>query len=95
MNILETFKQKREEARGRRVEQEMEALAFRAEDKVQVKLYEGNLYIAIDGTPILDVQELREPENVIGIVEHIRSTVVTYECSEHRKRSVLERGGLR
>lgn len=95
MNILHTIRASRAAARERKEASVREADALRKQDDVQVMVYENALYISIKGTPVLNVQDLKNPDNFVDVLNGIRTTMSEYEARERSKNRLFEMGGLR
>lgn len=83
MNIISTLRKASEDRSQRAQEKQHDALTAHYTEAIQAKEFDGKLYIAVGGIPVLSTDELGA--DILTAIQHARQTAVAYS----------EKGGAR
>lgn len=81
MNIFARFKRDRQEAKERE-------LTRQANQRIGVRDFEGHLYIAYDGTPLVPVKDEWTPKEIVAQLDILRENFVKSKLTESRTRGM-------
>lgn len=76
MNIIETLRRVTEARTRRSADKHRSAVEAHYTESIQVKEFNGELYIAFDGVPVVAMSDLSS--SIIGILCKARQTAVDY-----------------
>ena len=81
MNLFSDFKAKRRENRKKEIESQ-------ARQRIGVKDFDGELFFAVDGTPLLPVEENATPKQMLATLVTLRDNFVKSKLTESRTRGM-------
>ena len=80
-NLFSNFKTKRRENRKKEIESQ-------ARQRIGIKDFDGALYFAYDGTPLLPVEDSATPKAMLDTLVTLRENYVKSRLSESRSRGM-------
>lgn len=79
MNILrELFYNAYDDKAKRKAEAKSKRIAQEMQERIQVKEYNGKMYVSVDNIPMLAEESLSI--NIVDAVSKIRNTITEYKC---------------
>ena len=81
MELFQNFKNKRQENRKKEIESQ-------ARQRIGIKDFDGELFFAYDGTPLLPVEETATPKAMLDTLSTLRENYVKSRLSESRSRGM-------
>ena len=81
MNLFSDFKAKRQENRKKELESQ-------ARQRIGIKDFDGELFFAVDGTPLLPVAENATPKQMLATLVTLRDNFVKSKLTESRTRGM-------
>lgn len=81
MNLFSDFKAKRRESRKKEIESQ-------ATQRIGIKDFDGELFFAYDGTPLLPVEDSATPKAMLATLGTLRDNFVKSKLTESRTRGM-------
>ena len=71
--IFTLFRERRAQSKAK----QSEMLCGQLSERIQVKEFQGRMYIAVDGVPMIDTEDLRT--GAVDELAEIRNTIIKYK----------------
>ena len=71
--IFILFRERRAQSKAK----QSEMLCGQLSERIQVKEFQGRMYIAVDGVPMIDTEDLRT--GIVDELSEIRNTIIKYK----------------
>ena len=81
MQLLSNLRAKRQESRKKEIESQ-------ARQRIGIKDFDGELFFAYDGTPLLPVEDSATPKAMLDTLSTLRENYVKSRLSESRSRGM-------
>lgn len=76
--IISLFDVDHEDRAKRKAEAKFQRIAQEMKERIQVKEYNGKMYVSVDNIPMLAEESLSI--NIVDAVSKIRNTITEYKC---------------